>query len=126
MVPSDRTSPQKVSEAMLAITTGLVVIGLVFHRETLVLAGAIAGGIGLLLPALARLITKGWLWLSEKMGWVMSRVILGAVFFLFLTPIALLRKLTSGSKALALQRTSGSHWAVRDHTYAPADLEKPW
>lgn len=126
MATVDKTSPQKVSEAMLAITTGLVVIGLLTHREPLVVAGAIAGGIGLLLPPLARLITKGWLWLSEKMGWVMSRVILGAVFFLFLTPIALLRKVTSGSKALGLKRTTGSHWATRDHTYAPGDLEKPW
>jgi hypothetical protein len=118
--------PQKVSEAMLAITTGLVVIGLFLDREALVMAGAITGGIGLLLPPLARLITKGWFWLSEKMGWVMSRVILSAVFFLFLTPIALLRKVTSGSKALALKRTTGGHWVTRDHTYSPADLEKPW
>lgn len=121
-----KTSPEKVSEAMLAITTGLVVIGLFMHREALILAGAIVGGIGLLLPPLARLITKGWFWLSEKMGWVMSRVILGTVFFLFLTPIALLRKVTSGSKVLALKRTAGSHWTTRDHTYSPADLEKPW
>ncbi len=126
MATNNKTSPQKVSEAILAITTGLVVIGLLTHREPLIMAGAIVGGIGLLITPLARLITQGWFWLSEKMGWVMSRVILGAVFFLFLTPIARLRKMTSGSKALALKRTAGSHWVTRDHTYAPTDLEKPW
>ncbi|MBL7962966.1 MAG: hypothetical protein JNM31_03890 [Flavobacteriales bacterium] len=111
---------------MLAITTGFVVLFLIFKLKWMLTVAAVAGLIGLFVPALAALVEKGWLKLAAALGWLNGRILLGLVFFVILTPIALLRKLFGGSKALALQRSTGTHWSVRDHTYAPADLEKPW
>ena len=122
--PTDK----QVRESMLAITTGFVVLFLIFKLKWMVITAAVVGGIGLLLPALAAILTRGWLWLAEKLGWINGRILLGLTFFVFLTPIALLRKVTGGggSLALKLKRSAGSHWSDRDHTYKPADLEKPW
>lgn len=116
----------KITETLLAIATGFVVLHLFLHREWMVIAAAVAGMIGLLFPWLGGWITIGWTKLAQGLGWINGRVLLSAVFFLVLTPIAMLRKLGGGGKALALKRTAGSHWSVRDHTYAAADLEKPW
>ncbi len=75
-------------EALLAIVTALVLVYWftelrIFLNIALVLALA-----GLLVKAVARGVD--WLWqkLTGALGWVSSRLLLGAVFFLFLTPIA--------------------------------------
>ena len=117
----------KISESMLAITTGFVVLFLIFKATWLIVVAAVAGGIGLLSPWLSGWITKGWLKLAQALGWMNGRILLGLVFFVILTPVALLQRLGGGGKGLALKRDTGrSRWAVRDHTYVAADLEKPW
>jgi hypothetical protein len=125
------SAPKADSKAtMLAITTGFVVLYFIFHKkhdvQWMLTAAAIAGGIGLLSPWLSGWIEKGWLKLAEGLGWFNGRLLLGIVFFLFLTPIALLRTLFGGKAGMAVRNNSGTHWSTRDHTYAPADLEKPW
>ena len=50
--------------------------------------------LGLLMPAALKSLQKIWMTLALLMGWVMSRVILTAVFFFVLTPIGLILRLT--------------------------------
>jgi hypothetical protein len=53
-------------------------------------------------------------------------VILSAVFFLFLLPIAMLAKLFK-KDLLQLKKTEGkSYYHERNHSYDRADLENPW
>ncbi len=118
--PEDRTDA-----SMLAITTGFLVLFLVFHKPWMLLVAVGAGATGLLLPPLARLVHLGWMKLAHMLGWFNGRVLLGLVFFALLTPIALLRRL-GRADGLALRKPKGSLWTVRDHTYTPKDLETPW
>ncbi|MBV6403837.1 MAG: hypothetical protein IT228_06740 [Flavobacteriales bacterium] len=111
--------------SMLAITTGFLVLFLIFHHRWMLIVAVCAGLIGLLVPPLARLVHRGWMKLAHALGWFNGRVLLGAVFFLLLTPIALLRRL-GRSDGLALRKPAGSIWTVRDHTYTAKDLETPW
>ena len=62
------------------------------------------------------------------LGAINSRVLLTLVYYLVLTPIALLYRLTHRDP-LSLKRaddTGRSYWIVRDHTFGPRDLERPW
>lgn len=60
------------------------------------------------------------------MGWVMSKVILSIIFYLFLFPIALLARLF-GNNPMRLKKSSESSYYVdRNHTYSSGDLENPW
>src|SRR5207247_5303096 len=55
------------------------------------------------------------------------RVLLTLVYYLVLTPIALLYRLTHRDP-LRLRRaddTGRSYWIVRDHPFEPRDLERP-
>lgn len=116
------TDRARTADTLLAITTGLVVLGLTFGARWCFVVAAIAGGIGLLSPALSGWIAQGWSWLGAKLGWINGRILLGLVFFVVLTPVALLRRL--------LAKRSPDHgttyWTARDHRYTAADLEKPW
>ena len=52
-------------------------------------AGAVIGTLGLIRPQAVRPIFVGWMTAAYPVGWLISRAILAAVFFLLLTPIAL-------------------------------------
>jgi hypothetical protein len=57
---------------------------------------------------------------------ISSRVMMAIIFFLVVTPIGLLRKLT-GADSLKIKQFKKSNQSVmltRDHQYEPADLEK--
>jgi hypothetical protein len=47
----------------------------------------------LLFPKSLALPHKGWMALAEALGWVNTRVILGVIFYLLLTPIGVVRRM---------------------------------
>ena len=80
--------------------------------------GAVLMVLGTFAPAALRLPSKLWWKFSHVLGWVNSRIILSTFFFLVLTPIGLLFRLT-GRDPLS-QRGTGSTWSAyparkRDH-----------
>jgi hypothetical protein len=83
------------------------------------------GLLGILIPSLAKYIAIAWFKLADALNYVMSRIILGTVFFLFLFPISLLYKLFKKDK-LNLRNPSQSLWTERNHQYQSADLENIW
>jgi hypothetical protein len=76
-------------------------------------AGALVGVIGLIAPAAVRPIYTGWMILAFPIGWTVSRVVLAAVFFLVIAPIAWSFCLI-GRDELRLRRQSrGTYWTER-------------
>ncbi len=115
----------KIKDTCLVIMTGLLVFWWIYRVDTLIL---VAGGIGItgaFLPRLAYWVDWAWYKLAEGMGWVMSKVILSLVFYVFLFPIALLSRLTT-KDTLQLKRRKDSYWTVREHAYAAKDLDNAW
>ncbi|GAB7082069.1 SxtJ family membrane protein [Megalodesulfovibrio paquesii] len=66
-----------------------------------------------------------WLGISELMGRVMSKVILAIIFFIVVTPIAILRGLTGADpmKKKQWKKGDGSVYRAIDKTLGPEDLE---
>ncbi len=83
------------------VTIGIVLLllaGFLFWKEKLSAmyfggAGVLFAGVTWLLPGLMRPIYRGWMAFAVVMGFVMTRVILTALFFGMFTPIALVMKL---------------------------------
>ena len=67
----------------------------------------------------------GWYKLSEAIGFVMQRVRLSSVFYVFLFPIA---KLAGGSsrKALKFKRRDSSYFDERNVEYDAKSMENIW
>ena len=87
-----------------------------WHGQTGVFTYALAifavlvGVTGLIAPAVVRPIYTGWMIVAFPIGWTVSKVALGLMFFLVFLPVALVFRLT-GRDVLRLKRTGdGSYW----------------
>jgi polyferredoxin len=69
-----------------------------------------------------------WFGVSNVLGIVMSKVILGVVFFLLVTPMGVVRKLLGKDSMQLKQWKKGtpSVFKMRDHTFTPGEIEKPY
>ena len=69
-----------------------------------------------------------WFGLSERLGAVVSKVLLAVLFFVVLTPIGLVMRAV-GRDSMRLRqwrRSRESVFTVRDHHYTPADMDRPY
>jgi hypothetical protein len=68
-----------------------------FHGTEYRLWALIVGGLlivpALVFPTALALPHKGWMALSEVLGWINTRIILGVIFFALLTPIGIIRRM---------------------------------
>ena len=79
-------------------------------------------------PTLYKPLGRLWFGLSVLLGTVMSKIFLSILFFIVVTPIGVLRRLT-GSDTLQLKKwkkDSASVFRVRNHTFSSADLKNPY
>jgi hypothetical protein len=114
----------KAIEAVLALVLLAIILFLIFDKEWLLVAGLIIGVVGSLSPCLATKIE--WLWnlLTRSVGYVVSRIMLSSIFYLFLTPIAFLYRYFS--KNTFAKRQGDSFFRDREHTFQMKDLKNPW
>jgi hypothetical protein len=121
-------SESEKSKAQLVIVTGLVVLYFVFKSRYpyFLIAAAAVGVLSIAIPGVGDLIVKGWYKIAEILGAINGRILLSAVFFLVLLPVALMSRL--GKKnPLALKRESKkSVFIDRSHKYTAKDLEQVW
>jgi hypothetical protein len=89
------------------------------------LAALILGLIGVFIPFLADKIHWAWMKLAHVMGWVMSKVILSVVFFVFLFPMAMISR-AFGKGNVKLKREGNSYYKTRDFVYDKDSLEHVW
>lgn len=81
--------------------------------------------LGYLTPHILRPIWRGWMYLAEKLGYVMSIVILSIAWTLALIPIAFMVKLFRARTMDLTFRTSvESYWEKRDPKYDDFQLLK--
>ena len=102
------------------VSAGLVCVFVAFHQFrhghaavalVIGLLGVAVAVLGRLAPGLLSHPSAVWWRVLHAVGWVNTRLILGALFFLILTPISVVRRLV-GWDPLALKRAPGetSRW----------------
>ncbi|HEY6507986.1 MAG TPA: SxtJ family membrane protein [Vicinamibacterales bacterium] len=84
-----------------------------------ILAGVV-GLAGVAWPGFMRWIYTVWMIAVFPIGWVVSRIVIAALFFVLFTPIAFFFR-AIGRDHLALKRRAGSHWQPRNQAKAAAD-----
>jgi len=113
----------KIKDSILVISTGFLVLYLFFEQNWAIGVSLGVSLAGIFSEKSAYWIHYGWMKIAMIMGYFMSRVLLSAVFFLFLTPIALLYRLTRKKTASA---QDSSFYFERNHTYQAEDLKNVW
>lgn len=108
-------------KSLVVIWIGFSLIGWRLHQWWLIGAAATVLMGGMISPYILIKVTKGWRWIGEQIGGVSSRVLLGVVFLMFLSPIAFFYRLFAEGKT---KGKPGSFFVERNHPYTAADLEK--
>ena len=122
--PYDTASPP--SERMLRQFSALWILffGAIASRQALsqeyglsVLFGVVSigvGAMGLIRPGLMRPIFVGWMKLAHPVGWLVSRIVLTAIFVGVFTPVALVFRVM-GRDALGLKPSSQArtYWRAK-------------
>jgi hypothetical protein len=67
---------------------------------------------GLVIPAKLGPVYRAWMRFGLALSKITSPIFMGAIFFVVLTPIGLIRRL-AGGKRLVPARTAGSYWHER-------------
>lgn len=125
--------PKSPYKDILVISTGFLILFLIAHiKEWRPILKQVFLGIAVAVPVLSLLssflaekIVWGWFKLAQGLGYINSRILLSVIFFVFLTPLALLSRLKK-SDSLQLKKSDGSYFTTRNHAYEKKDLEKMW
>jgi hypothetical protein len=119
-------------KSLLVIVVGLLILSYIFRNSTiinakyLILAATIIGTVSLMFGIIGDWIVKGWFKLAEILGFINSKILLTAIFGLFLTPFALLFRLFNKNPLQLKPESKDSIYIERNHTYTPEDFEQVW
>ncbi|AMK12833.1 MAG: SxtJ family membrane protein [Pseudodesulfovibrio sp.] len=126
-IPGTVTRRECVDTGM-AVVLGCLLAGLFTGGRDWFLASVAFLVLNMVWPKAYTLAARAWLGLSNALGTVMSKVVLSVVFFLVLTPLALLRRVLGHDpmKLKQWKQSSASVFEVRDHTFTPEEIERPF
>ncbi len=117
------TNPTK---TVLTIATGFLIIGLFTGNEVFYKIAAGVGILGLISSKLAYWIDFLWMKLAWVLSLIVPNILLSAVFFLVLFPVALLSRLFGESDPLWLKNRRDSFFKETNKTFDPESFENPW
>ena len=124
---------KKIKDTHIVIATGLLIIFLISNRhdlkhtsrDWLIYTAMAVGFIGFAVPPLARIIHRLWFWIGDKLGFIVSKLVLGVLFIILVIPFGLISRLFR--KDLMLMKGSRStSYMEREHLYSEKDFENPW
>lgn len=115
----------KIVKAQLVIVTGLILIYFIFKWEEWIIAAAAFSILSLIFPAAGKWMVNIWFRLAEVLGKINGFILLSLIYFLILTPVALLHRIFA-KDPLRLKNRTGSGYHDRNHSYQGADLKNPW
>ena len=113
-------------KSILIIAIGFGILGYAFHLEWVywLSVGVATTGIGI--PPVGKGIVKGWEWFGKILGAISSRILLTVIFFIVLTPIAVLSRLFGSKDPLNLKNRKPSTFEEVQKTFSPSSLQNPW
>ena len=129
---TENLSKEEKTKSLLVMVVGFLVLYFVFNyfwEKDIKAFLYISVGIGvlsLMSETISEFILKGWFKIAMILGWINTRIILGLVFFAFLTPFAWLQKLFVRKNYLSLKDSENTVFHTRNHQYKPEDFDNIW
>ena len=118
----NRSSPFETLAAFLLLS---IILFLLFEKAWLLYLGGSIGLIGLLIKQFTTILHTYWFFLIKYVGMVVNTVLLSTIFFLLLTPIAILYRLTNKRKLMSKSEKE-SYFITRNHEFESKDLSNTW
>ena len=113
-------------ETILTICFGLLIAHLIFKIKFLLPLAVVVAAAGLFSSFLSKGITWFWTKLTQLLGLINGKILLSIIFFLLLSPLAFIMRLTNKINMRVKKKGVTSFYEVRNHLYDPSDLENTW
>ncbi|MFN1835873.1 hypothetical protein AB2B38_011480 [Balneola sp. MJW-20] len=112
-------------KTQLVMVTGLLLISILLDNMILAYVALGIGLLSLMFKPAGDFLVWVWYKIAEILSRVVNPIVLGLVYFIFISPIALLFR-AFGNDPLSLKRPKGSLYELREKTFGKEDLEKPF
>jgi hypothetical protein len=117
----------KKTEAILVIVTGLILFHFITKIKALLVIAFMVAVLSLMFGFVRDKIVWIWMKLAEGLGYINGKILLSLIFFLILTPVAFVFRLTGKDRMKRKRKKeTGSMYVERNHTYTKEDLEFIW
>lgn len=113
-------------KTVLIIMVGMLVVYFITGRQWAVTGAIIIGILGLSSGYISQKIHYLWMKLSWVLGLIIPNILLSVIFFLVLTPLALLSRIFGEKDPLSLKNTSQSLFKETNKKFEKPDFEKTW
>ena len=113
-------------QTILVITVGFLVIAMVAKVSWALYVSLGVGLLGLASGAAAKFIDYLWYKLAAVLALIVPNILMGVIFYLILTPIAILSRLFGAKDQLTLKNTKKSMFRDVDRVFDNSYFEKPW
>ncbi|MDJ0508025.1 MAG: SxtJ family membrane protein [Crocosphaera sp.] len=114
--------------AMIALLFGLILPLLWRYDLPLIpwIIGGVSVSLALFIPNSLAPIYQGWMKVSQVLAWVNSSVILGLIFFLIVTPMALIMKIINRDALKRKFEIRLETYRISSQTKSKVSMEKPY
>jgi hypothetical protein len=107
----------------LVITSGLIIVGIITKEDVFFYSAIGLGLISSLISPIAYYISALWQSIAIALGFVVSKITLTIIFYIFLFPFSLLQKLFSKNLSIT-NKKSDSYWIMKQNDQN--DFTKLW
>tara|TARA_B100000809_G_scaffold38098_1_gene33326 strand:- start:16676 stop:17044 length:369 start_codon:yes stop_codon:yes gene_type:complete len=113
-------------KTVLTLTIVLVGVFIYKNSEWILFVAFGIGTSGLLSNKIANTINLIWSWVATVLGYIMPNILLTGVYYLFLTPIALLFRVFGEKNSLILKNTVSTTFRDSNKEFKKNSFEKMW
>ncbi len=124
----DPIDSQRAKDAGMALILIALLVAFFWNDQRFLAGGIVLMVINMSIPGVFKPFARFWFGLSHLLGSVMSRLILGLIFYLMVMPVGLIRR-AMGKDSLNLRKWkkgNDSVFMVRDITFSKDHIEKPY
>lgn len=111
---------------MLTISIGFLVVFIITKLNWALLIALVVGLIGLFSSFLSKQIEFLWTKLAWFLGLIVPNILLSAIFYLFLFPIAVLSKIFGKNDSFKLKNNADTVFVSSNKEFDKNSFEKPW
>ena len=115
---------QQKHSSLAVIALGFLLFYFFYQKQWMLLPVAVAF-MGFLIGKLGYFIHLSWMMLAKVLGYMNSRILLTVLFFVVLTPIALVKRFFTASEFTNSKKIN-SAFQDRGHLYSKQDLINTW
>jgi len=113
-------------KSVLAVSMGFLVLFFLTHHRWMLITSLIVGISGLLSAYIAEKIDFVWMKFASLLNLIFPKIILTAIFFLILFPLALLSKVFRKTDPLSLKNKRSTLFNVEEKEIEPVHFERTW